>query len=159
MPTVRLAQQADMPRIGEMFDAYRQFYEQPSDLAMAIEFIRQRFVRGESTLLVAESAESAESAAHGLVGFCQLYPLFCSVEAKPIYILYDLFVDPAARGNGAGRALLQAAEAAARAQGKARMDLSTARTNKTAQALYESLGWVRDDVFLTYSRHIAPECA
>jgi ribosomal protein S18 acetylase RimI-like enzyme len=33
----------------------------------------------------------------------------------------------------------------------ARLDLSTAKTNINAQKLYESLGWVRDDVFYTYN--------
>ena len=97
-------------------------------------------------------AEDAEGAA---LGFCQLYPSFCSVIAAPIYVLYDLFVAPGARKSGAGRALLRQAEAHARAGGYARMDLTTARTNLPAQALYESLGWEQDQVFLTYNRHLA----
>ena len=36
----------------------------------------------------------------------------------------------------------------------ARLDLSTAKNNLEAQALYESLGWVRDDVFYTYNKEI-----
>jgi ribosomal protein S18 acetylase RimI-like enzyme len=66
-------------------------------------------------------------------------------------VLYDLFVGDDARRGGVARALMRAAEAHSRAAGMARMDLSTARTNVQAQALYESLGWVRDDVFLHYS--------
>ena len=89
-----------------------------------------------------------------LVGFCQLYPSFCSVEAKPIYVLYDLFVAPTTRKTGAGRALMLAAEARARADGKARTDLTTAKTNLRAQALYESLGWVRDEVFYAYNKAV-----
>lgn len=38
-----------------------------------------------------------------------------------------------------------------RAGGFARMDLTTARTNLPAQALYESLGWRQDQVFLAYN--------
>ena len=38
--------------------------------------------------------------------------------------------------------------------GKSRMDLSTAKTNGPAQAAYEALGWVRDEVFYTYSKHV-----
>jgi ribosomal protein S18 acetylase RimI-like enzyme len=37
------------------------------------------------------------------------------------------------------------------ADGMARMDLTTAKNNVKAQSLYSSLGWVRDDVFYTYS--------
>jgi ribosomal protein S18 acetylase RimI-like enzyme len=146
--TIRAAQRADIPALAALFDLYRQFYEQAPDLGLAHEFISQRFDQGESVILVAESADS------GLVGFCQLYPTFCSVEAKPIYTLYDLFVTQAVRQRGVGRLLLEAAEARAAADGKGRMDLTTARTNMVAQSLYESLGWVRDEVFLAYSRHI-----
>jgi ribosomal protein S18 acetylase RimI-like enzyme len=47
-----------------------------------------------------------------------------------------------------------AAAAPAAADGKVRMDLTTARSNHAAQALYESLGWVRDEVFLAYARRM-----
>jgi len=60
-------------------------------------------------------------------------------------------VAPDARSGGGGRALMRAAQAFARAAGAVRLDLSTARGNAQAQALYESEGWRRDDVFLTYS--------
>ena len=90
------------------------------------------------------------------MGFCQLYPSFCSVIAQPIYTLYDLFVAPEARKSGAGRALMQAAHEHAKQHGFARLDLSTAGTNHKAQALYESLGWVRDEVFLYYNKAVSP---
>jgi len=92
----------------------------------------------------------AENADRQLAGFCQLYPTFCSVAAAPIYVLYDLYVAPASRGAGLGRALMLNAQAFAAANGAARMDLSTAQTNAAAQALYESLGWRRDNEFFAY---------
>lgn len=147
--TTREARQRDLAAVAQLFDQYRQFYEQAPDAALALQFITERFTNKESVLLVAQDDAGA------LVGFCQLYPSFCSVEASPIYVLYDLFVAPSARKTGAGRSLLLAAEARARQDGKARMDLTTARTNHTAQALYASLGWVRDEVFYAYSRTIA----
>ncbi len=73
-----------------------------------------------------------------MVGFCQLYPSFCSVIAQPIFTLYDLYVAPPARQTGAGRALMQAAHDHALQNGFARLDLSTARSSHKAQALYES---------------------
>ena len=142
----RIATLADLGVIAPLFDAYRQFYEQAPDLALAKSFIRDRLQNNESVVLLA--LDEAQQA----VGFCQLYPTFCSVVAKPIYSLYDLFVSPEARRSGAGRVLLQAAERLAAERGKARMDLTTARTNKPAQAAYESLGWVRDEIFYAYSR-------
>lgn len=147
--SIRPMQAADLTAVGQLFDQYRQFYEQAPDLALAQHFMAERFERGESVVLVAQVPSSE------LVGFCQLYPSFCSVEAAPIYTLYDLFVSPQARELGAGRRLLLAAEARAAADGMVRMDLTTARTNLKAQSLYGSLGWVRDDVFLAYNRRVA----
>jgi ribosomal protein S18 acetylase RimI-like enzyme len=144
----RLATLDDLDRVATLFDAYRQFYRQPADLARARNFIQERLQRQESVLLVAESAPG------GVVGFCQLYPLFCSVRAVRMYVLYDLFVTPEARGTGAGRALMLAAEAHAASSGASRLELSTAKTNTVAQSLYESLGWVRDEAFFVYSKNL-----
>ncbi len=139
----------DAQSIAPLFDAYRQFYEQTPDAALALQFIRERLDKQESVIMLAEDV------ANNVLGFCQLYPSFCSVEAKPIYVLYDLFVQSRYRRTGAGTALLKAAEHLSRQHGKARMDLTTARTNTGAQSAYESLGWVRDDVFYAYSKVIA----
>lgn len=146
--TVKTASMADLNSIAVLFNQYRQFYEQGSDLVLATEFIQQRMQNAESHILLAEDAQGKA------VGFCQLYPTFCSVEAKPIYSLYDLFVLPESRGLGIGRALLLNAEALAKRNGKSRMDLTTAKTNLKAQSLYESLGWGRDEIFYAYNKVI-----
>jgi ribosomal protein S18 acetylase RimI-like enzyme len=145
--SIRLATLPDLPAVAALFDAYRQFYEQPADAALALRFIGERMRNAESVILVAQTGES-------IIGFCQLYPSFCSVIAQPILTLYDLYVAPEARQTGAGRALMQAAHDHARQNGFARLDLSTARTNHKAQALYESLDWVRDEVFLYYNKAV-----
>ncbi len=149
--TVRTADATpqDIRAVAPLFDAYRQFYEQAPNLALAEQFIASRLANAESVILVAEDQD------HSAVGFCQLYPTFCSVDASPIYSLYDLFVTPEQRKTGTGRLLLLAAEAHARARGKSRMDLTTAKTNLPAQALYESLGWRRDQIFFAYSKQVS----
>jgi len=55
------------------------------------------------------------------------------------------------RGAGVGRALLIAAAEYAATTDAVRLELATAKTNHAAQALYRSLGWVRDDLFDRYS--------
>lgn len=147
--TVRQAELADLPALAALFDLYRQFYECAPDRALAHDFIEKRLSAGDSVLLLAQTGEGES------IGFCQLYPSFCSLLGAPVYILYDLFVTPQARRSGAARALLTAARARAAADGKARMDLTTAKTNHAAQALYESLGWVRDEVFYAYTLAVA----
>ncbi len=150
MPSLctRLATAGDLPQAAALFDAYRQFYEQAPDLPAATAFIAARLERGDSVILVAEDGTRQ------LLGFSQLYPTFCSIEARPIYTLSDLFVTPEGRRRGAGRQLLLAAEAHAGAQGMARMELTTARTNLPAQTLYESLGWRRDEVYHAYNKRV-----
>lgn len=145
---VKIASMANLQSIAVLFNQYRQFYEQGSDLDLATEFIQQRIQNAESVILLAEDAQGKA------LGFCQLYPSFCSVEAKPIYALYDLFVLPECRGHGIGRSLLLNAEALAKQNGKCRMDLTTAKTNLKAQSVYESLGWKRDEIFYAYNKVI-----
>jgi ribosomal protein S18 acetylase RimI-like enzyme len=148
-PTVRRARRDDLDALAPLFDAYRRFYEQPGDIALASAFLDERLERGDSVIFVAEAEQQ-------LLGFCQLYPSWCSVAAARIFVLYDLFVDDGVRRAGVGRQLMLAAQAFGREAGAARLDLSTARTNARAQALYESLGWRRDDVFLTYNLSLEP---
>lgn len=131
-----------------LFDAYRQFYEQTPDLLIAKSFIAARFNSKDSVILVAENDK------HQLIGFCQIYPSVCSVIAAKIGVLYDLYVNESARNTGAGKALMLAAYEHAADNGMLRLDLTTAKNNHAAQALYESLGWVRDEVFYAYSKEI-----
>jgi len=145
---VRRAGEADIPAVAALFDAYRQFYEMPADLAAAQAYVRRRIEAAESVVFIAEDPAGTP------VGFCQLYPTFCSVFMARIYVLYDLFVAPAARKTGAARALLSAAEGFAAGMGARRLELRTARTNLPAQALYESCGWKRDELFFAYSKKV-----
>jgi ribosomal protein S18 acetylase RimI-like enzyme len=61
-------------------------------------------------------------------------------EALECY-LAELYVVPARRGEGLGRALMEAAIETARAEGATHMDLGTGETDTAARALYESLGF------------------
>jgi ribosomal protein S18 acetylase RimI-like enzyme len=145
MTRIREATREDLPVLGQLFDEYRQFYKLPTDIEKASGFLRARLAGGDSVVLVAEDEVGR------LTGFTQLYPTWCSLLAGPVYVLYDLYVAPSARQRGIGRALLQAAAERGRRDGKQRLTLSTARTNLTAQSLYEALGWVRDDEFHVYN--------
>ncbi len=55
--------------------------------------------------------------------------------------LAELYVVPARRGQGLGRALMEAAMDLARSRGADYMDLGTAETDVAARRLYESLGF------------------
>jgi ribosomal protein S18 acetylase RimI-like enzyme len=142
--SVRMAAPADLDDLTPLFDAYRVFYGLPADASASRAYLGERMCAAESTVLVAVAASGA------LVGFTQLYPSFCSLELAPIVVLYDLYVQPEARGTGVARTLLEAARQVALEAGAARLELSTAHTNVAAQRLYESLGWQPDSEFLHY---------
>ncbi|WP_292935492.1 GNAT family N-acetyltransferase [Noviherbaspirillum sp.] len=144
---VRQAGLADAEIIAPLFDGYRQFYGQASDLPLAREFILDRLALLESVILLAENGQGEA------LGFTQLYPSFSSVSARRIWILNDLFVVPQARGTGVGKALLEAVRMHAAACGAKRLALSTAHDNP-AQKLYESVGYQRDTSFFHYSLNV-----
>lgn len=143
--TVRQATVHDLDTLAPLFDGYRQFYGKPADVEGARDFLRARFAHHESLILLALDAQGA-----GL-GFTQLYPLFSSVRMVRTYLLNDMFVAASARRRGVAAALLREAAAHVRALGAASLSLSTARDNGPAQALYESLGWERDQQFCEYT--------
>jgi GNAT superfamily N-acetyltransferase len=131
----------DVGRVAPLFDRYRQFYEQPTDLAGATAFLADRLRAGQSVIFLA-----IDQGGPG-VGFVQLYPSFSSVRMRPIWILNDLFVAEEARRAGVGRLLMNAALELARATGAARLALATAKDNAKAKALYLSLGYRVDEAF------------
>jgi len=142
--SVRRADAADSATLAPLFDAYRQFYDCRPDLDLAETYLRERLNRGESIVFLAEQSDGTA------VGFAQLYPTFCSVEAAPIAVLYDLYVDAIARKKVVGNALLSGAEQFARDSGAVRLELATGKDNLTAQNAYESRGWRRDEEFHHY---------
>ena len=140
---IRQATVQDLDFLAPLFDAYRQFYRQPSDLEGARRFLLDRFEHNQSVVFLALEGSDA-------IGFTQLYPSFSSASMARIFILNDLFVAPKARRSGTGTALLKAAADYGRRAGVIRLGLSTELTNTAAQAVYEEAGWERDTVFCSY---------
>ena len=141
--TVRQAVLSDLEALVPLFDGYRQFYGRASDVRAAKEFLLDRFNHGESILFIAHEGNTP-------IGFTQLYPSFSSVSLARIFVLNDLFVHEQGRRKGVASKLISAAIEFASSLGAIRVSLSTATTNETAQAFYQSAGWKRDEQFLVY---------
>jgi ribosomal protein S18 acetylase RimI-like enzyme len=133
-----------LDEVSKLFDQYRVFYQSSSDLEAARKFLQERFHKKDSTIFVVQDDEH-------IVGFTQLYPSFSSVSMKRVWILNDLFVEPAWRNKGVAKRLLRAAEDFARETEAVRITLATQISNTAAQALYESLGYCQDEEFYHYS--------
>jgi ribosomal protein S18 acetylase RimI-like enzyme len=144
---IRRAGPAELDLLAPLFDAYRQFYGLPADPARARAYLADRLAREESVVFLALAAQAA-------AGFTQLYPSFSSLACRPMWILSDLFVDPSRRRGGVGRRLMEAAHQFARDRHAATVELDTAHTNTAAQALYEALGYRRDETYRHYVLHL-----
>ncbi len=119
-----------------LFDGYRVFYRQKSDIRAAKEFLYKRLAAQDTIIYIAYMDKKA-------VGFSQLFPSFSSVSMQPLYILNDLYVDKNYRKQGIGVALLNKAKQLCKEKNYKGLALQTEKNNP-AQHLYESLGWKKD---------------
>jgi len=143
---VRQAVLSDLDELALLFDQYRTFQGQPSDLAAARTFLRERFDHGESVAFVALAGAQA-------LGLAQRYPSFSSVALQRVFILNDLFVHASGRRRGVASALLAAVERHAWSLGAVRVSLNVARDNLAGQSLYAAQGWTQDTQFHMFHRY------
>ena len=120
-----------------MWDGYNEFYGRSGDTALREEITRitwSRFFDPAEPMhcLVAEQGGRLLGLAHYLFHRSM-------IAIEPICYLQDLFTVPEARGQGVGRALIEAVGDAAQAARSARLYWLTHETNHTAQALYNKL--------------------
>ena len=135
---IKLATLNEVHDIAPLFNAYRVFYGQPSDIEGATAFIQERLTNNESIIFVAIQEGK-------FVGFTQLFPTFSSVAMKKAFILNDLFVDPQFRRMGIAEQLMAAAFQYAEKQNARFITLETGSLNIQAQALYEKIGMFEED--------------
>lgn len=142
---IRQANYKDVSRLSEIFDAYRQFYGQTSDITGAMRFIQNRMEHGQSIVFLAEDPKSGD-----IAGFTQLYPVFTSISMQRTYLLNDLFVKKEYRKQGIAKQLIAEAKTFTKINFGKGLELSTSKHNKEARALYTKEGFVEETEFLTY---------
>ena len=139
--TIKKAELPDLDFVAMLFDEYRVFYKQASDLDKARTFIQNRMKNNESVIFLAIERQSDNVIP---VGFVQLYPSFSSVSMKKLWILNDLFVAPSARKKGIAKMLMETAKNYAVKTEAKGLILETAVDNDPAKKLYESMGYKKD---------------
>ena len=128
--------------------AYQRFYEvQEIDETRNRAFFRRFLAPSEDGLLLGARREGR------LVGYACLYWHFSSTRATETVLMNDLYVDESVRGQGVGRALIEATAEVARERGVPSIEWSTAPDNHTAQRLYDSTGAERSEWF-TYELRV-----
>ena len=145
--TVRPLTVADIASVSPPFGAYLDFYGVARNPSAEKRFLEARLSATDSTGLGA--FDDGE-----MVGFALCHHAYNSLRLAPAWILHDLFVRPEHRRKGIAEALIEGVHARAKAAGACEVILSTAHDNKTAQALYEKLGYAMDTKFRVYVRDL-----
>jgi ribosomal protein S18 acetylase RimI-like enzyme len=158
---IRQATLDDLDILVPLFDGYRQFYKQESNIEGARAFLEKRLGNNESVVYIAflpdtvqagaklpeeqidTSRQDLESNEYQAVGFTQIYPFFSSVSMEPMLVLNDLYIAPGFRGQGVGSALIDSVKNLCRNLDQKGIALQTAYDNP-AQKLYEREGFKKD---------------
>lgn len=135
----------DIDKLVQLFDQYMMFYGQPSDQERYKSYLVERLTNNEATIYIALN-DASES-----IGFVLNYTSFSSVSLGRVVVLNDLYVVPSERKKGVAKALIDCSIKLAKDTGAVRVDLSTAKTNTNAQALYEQLGFQKNTAYYSYS--------
>lgn len=131
---VRVLREDDRQRWLELWRGYLDFYRY--DLPPDITELTWRRLLDPSHPFQGLAAGDGQERIAGIVHF----HVHASTWSRNGYCyLEDLFVDPAGRGKGVGRALIEAVYRAADEQGAERVYWHTETTNARAQALYEQV--------------------
>lgn len=137
MKQIEIATLNHLDDFAELFDKYRVFYRQPSDIERGKAFLKDRITNNETvTFLVKEDDK--------FVGFAQLYPLFHYKALQRQWLLSDLFVNPNYRGRGLSIALIDRCKAYCAETDACGLLLETEKTNDIGNNLYPKCGFELD---------------
>jgi len=133
--TIRQVEDSDIERLIDVFESYRVWYGRAADPEGARAFLTAR-VEEQDSIIYGAFTETGQ-----IAGFTQLYPMFSSTRMRRIWLLNDLFVDEAFRGQGISLKLIDMAKALARETKAAAVILETQLTNDIGNKLYPRAGF------------------
>lgn len=129
----RVATAADAGEVAALLDRFQVEFDEPSPGADVLEPRVREHLERELSVFVLASPSNA--------GVAQLRFRDYLITGEPTCYLEELYVVPARRGEGHGRALMETAFAAARERGATTMELGTASNDHAARGLYEAMGF------------------
>jgi GNAT superfamily N-acetyltransferase len=147
---IRPIAREDLPQWRPLWDGYNAFYGRSGDSALderitALTWERFFDEREPVHALVAEVDGR-------VVGLCHYLFHRSTTREHDVCYLQDLFTEPACRGRGVGRRLIEGVLDRARAAGSSRVYWHTHETNAAGRALYDKLADHRG--FIVYAREL-----
>ena len=131
---IRQATLLDLDQLAILFDAYRVWYRQTSNLEKAKQFLKERLIPKESIIFLAIHEGQA-------IGFTQLYPSYSSTRLARLWILNDLYIADKHRGHRYALQLIDAAKSYCRETDGCGILLETETTNTIGNQLYLKTGF------------------
>jgi len=136
---IREAETSDIDQLSKLFDSYRMFYGNESNIDISKKFLENRLSNKDSKVFICEVNNI-------LTGFVQLYPLFSSTRVSKYWLLNDLFVDSEYRGNGYSKLLIDKAKELVKESNACGMMLETEKSNKIGNNLYPETGFKKNNL-------------
>jgi ribosomal protein S18 acetylase RimI-like enzyme len=133
------AQPPDADAIARLLGEFRDWWGKDRPTSEEIRRTVEVLLREEATEFLLAAVDNGEPA-----GVCQLRYRLSVWTAAPDCWFEDLYVQPEARCNGLGEALVRAAIDSARARGCRRIELDVNEDNEAALALYRRLGFTTE---------------
>ena len=142
---IRPATIADTPAICELIRGLAEYERLTDKLDLDDDRLRAHLFgpRPVAEVLLAEEADE-------VVGFALFFPIFSTFLCKLGLYLEDLFVVPAHRGKGHGKALLTALARSAVQRDCGHLEWTVLRWNQPAIDFYQSLGAFPMDQWCNY---------
>ncbi len=134
-PTLRNAEPRDVPAILGLIRELADYERAPNDVVATEETLREVLFGQRKSAEVILALKQEE-----LAGFAVFFHNFSTWLGRPGLYLEDLFVRPAMRGMGYGRALLVHLAKIAHERGCGRMEWAVLNWNEPAIQFYKKLG-------------------
>lgn len=138
----KLATLEQVKDLVPLFDNYRTFHRQNSDIEGAKLFLTERINANDATIYIAYTRQDNLP-----VGYMYLYKIYSNHSMKAVVVLNDLYIHEIARGKGIGQLLIQQAVDYAKGLSAKSLRLSAVSDNKPAKRLYEYLGFIKEEGF------------
>ena len=144
---IKKAESKDLQDLAMIYDQYRVFYGQLTNLKDTELHVKKLFESEECSIFLAFSNNI-------IVGFSVIYYEFSGIALKLTCRLKNIYVDTKVRGQGVASKLLNICEAEALSHGANRFRTRTARDNNFAKKVFERFGFLQDEVFVTYDKNL-----
>ncbi|WP_430295125.1 N-acetyltransferase family protein [Sinomonas sp. B1-1] len=136
---LRRAEPADVPAILELIHELAVYEREPDAVKNTAEDLTEALF-GDRPAVFAHVVEDSDAGSPAVMGFALWFLNYSTWEGTHGIYLEDLYVRPAARGRGYGKALLAELARIAVERGYARVEWAVLKWNKPSIGFYRSLG-------------------